>query len=532
MKNSKRRNVVLSISVVLLCFQNCGFAGPKQVIVGPRITELAEISTTNLPETAATSTSSNGGIAGTNNSTPSSPTPKPGNQNPPKLIWRGAITGSYAGYAQDNSKIHVPVGWGYMDPMILTKDGNQYAITMSACDAIDSVTYGRTYCLSVIRNGYEVVSQSLSMANTIHGLADYAYQTPILFTYGGEIHVAYWAQVGGKSTINIASASFGASYPWPWQLRGSFSSIEGTSTNYLGGAIGPDGTLVLTSITTEGESRRLDIFSSAFPYTQINASGSVATFSSAHWSPLYSHVTVAANGTIEILTTLANGTNCSETGVSYTAYKNVVQYRGTLSGGFIGAWSDGASDVALNPESNGDNCYFNNSRFPLDLFHDQSTATTYSIYKASDLDKLNAQGKFASNGSYKSKIKLVSSKGGLLVDDLGKYFTNFKSSVDIDAVSMTKLSTGEFVFIANNRAATLLNLANHLNIVTTKDFKIFSATWVYSTPFGPGHSVKVAQPYKNGGDLSPHLDFFHGGDLYNPSGVIQYNQFNYYRFSF
>jgi hypothetical protein len=49
--------------------------------------------------------------------------------------------------------------------------------------------------------------------------------------------------------------------------------------------------------------------------------------------------------------------------------------------------------------------------------------------------------------------------------------------------------------------------------VATRDFVTFSAPYVVNTPYGPGHTVKLAQPAKNGGDAPDALYVWNSGNL-------------------
>lgn len=163
----------------------------------------------------------------------------------------------------------------------------------------------------------------------------------------------------------------------------------------------------------------------------------------------------------------------------------------------------------------------------LSIFIQNASGVTYSIFRVSDLRNYDHSAMTSSNTHFTQRFQLNSSNG-LVVPDLGIYFYGFSSSDDIHAMSITQLADGRFVIVANRRDSSQGRL-NDINIITTRDFKSFTPSWIYDTPYGAGHSIKLGQPFKNGSSPITKLHMFHGGDLDQSDGVIRYSYFNFYR---
>lgn len=463
----------------------------------------------------------------------------------PTVEWIRALTGNWSSnpLSSPTEQIHTPIGWGYMNPMILVDGDDQYALTLNSCTSPADISFGKTQCGYIVKNGSEILDLGFNLGQSYDGAqGSHAYQPPMLFKHGQKLMLAYWMLLSEGSTIQLIGLDLNKSKK-SWAKLASYNT-SGT-INYLGGAMSSDGMIVIAGLSSQMNKTALAVVSIDPPYT--NFSDAVVAYQSSgpEWTPLYPHVSVDSNKNIDLFFTLQNNTQCAEPTKNadgslnypiYTSYKNVINIRGTMVTGFHSVWSDAAPDVAVDPQYSGDNCFYNSSRFPLDLLVDEDD-TRYFLYRADDLAHYNLKKgeKTASNNFFKRKFILTSSKG-FYFDKLADHFS-FQNNEQIDAMSMTKLSDGRFVFFANSRSSILSGLQNHINIIATRDFVNFEGPWTYSTPYGVGHSIKLAQPNKNGGRSPSCLDFYHGGDLYQKNGasdgnwgLIEYSQFQFYRF--
>lgn len=451
-----------------------------------------------------------------------------------KFNWIHGVTGSWSGYSLEVNKLNTPIGWGYMNPMLVVDGEDQYSITLTSCVSPGESHFGHVYCGYLIKNGIEIYDSGFSLGNSYSGfLADKAYQTPMLFKNGRTLYLAYWMSNLGTSMVNLISIDLDSAAPRRWVHRATYSMPSGASFNYLGGAISPNGTIIIAGLAVVNGVYSLQMISTFPPYTSFGSPVTAYTSGGANWIPLYPHVVVDQNNTIDLFFTLQNNTPCSESGTIYTSYKNVVNLRCTVGGGCQSIWSDAALDAAQDDTNSGDNCYFDSSRFPLDLIIDEK-GIRYFIYLSRDLKSYKSSAKLASNASSRKQFILVSSAGLNL--EMGSKFTSFEKVEQIDAMSMTKLTDGRFAIFANSRSSIMSGLKNHLNILVTRDFITFEGPYTYSTPFGVGHSIKLAQPNKNGSGAINKLHFSHGGDLYQRNGetdgnwgLIQYSQFLFYK---
>lgn len=448
-----------------------------------------------------------------------------------------ALTASGAGFTQpigsppNNTPgfgpLMPPVGWGYMDPMVVLMGQDEYAPLFFACPDSASTVDPNRACLYLTKNGV-IVSDLLAMAAPPGGgAATQAYQPPMLFARPstGSILAAFWSYTAAGAPLLQLYSITPAANPH-WTLMATLTGATGTNFNYLGGAMGPSGEIVVAGYGSGAPgTERLAITKIVPPYTTWQPLQTVAQYSSVAFQPLYPHVAIKADGKVSILATLNNGEKCSENPPAdppYTAYKNIVHFLGDYGSPFTLTWSEAAGDVLTDPAGKGDNCYYNDTRFPLDHFYDADTGDFYSIILASDVTTRDPANKKASNANYTRKIYLYKN-AARINNDLGALFSGyFGNSKNIDAMSMTKLDNGQFVLFANSRgpgqppgAGTTWPYTS-IGVTWSTNLTTFATPQYIATQFGAGHSIKVAQPDKNGASSVPDLVFFNSGDLYNP----------------
>ncbi|MCC8962099.1 hypothetical protein H8A95_07160 [Bradyrhizobium sp. Pear76] len=429
----------------------------------------------------------------------------------------------------------IPIGWAVMSPMIAVIDDDQYAPIFAPCNPAEPLLY----CVEILKNG-TTFSEPLDMGHAFVPAgfqAELAYHPPLLFTDGTRLLVAYWVRAKDhRSILQLLSLDPKASGIAPWALLSTFENRGDELLSYLGGAMGPDGEIVISAYGTGGPSRshRLEITKILPPYTgPWMPKQLIAEYPSPAYAPEYPHVAIRDDGSISILTVLANYTPCPETQVTYSVYKNVIAFDGRYGGSLAAKWSDATADTVTDPANHGDSCLFGADRYPLAHFWDKQSHAIYSIVRSADLDAVDATNKVASNARFSRTFKLYRD-GSLIVPDLAIYFSHYftdplhpcyrhESACHIHAMTMTRLDNGEFVIFANARDDDAATTYSKIGVIWSKDLQTFSEPVYLPTSYGPGYSIFVAQPDKNGMHSARKLQFFNAGNTYNPA-QLNYNQ--------
>ncbi|MTV17049.1 MULTISPECIES: hypothetical protein [Bradyrhizobium] len=429
----------------------------------------------------------------------------------------------------------IPIGWAVMSPMIVVIGDDQYAPIFAPCDPANP----GLYCVEILRNG-ATFSERLDMGHAFVPAgfqAGLAYHPPLLFTDGTKLLIAYWVRAKDeRSIVQLLSLDPKAPDPAPWTLLSTFENPGDELLSYLGGAMGPAGEIVIAGYGTGGPSRshRLEITKILPPYTgRWMPKQLIAEYPSPAYAPEYPHVAIRDDGSISILTVLANYTPCPENQVTYSVYKNVIAFEGRYAGSFVAKWSDATADTVADPANHGDSCLFGAERYPLAHFWDKQSHAIYSIVRTADLDGVDAGNKVESNARFSRTFKLYRD-GVLIVPDLAAYFSQYfidpqhpcyrpQSACHIHAMTMTRLDSGEFVILANARDDDPATTYSKIGVIWSKDLHAFSEPAYLPTPYGPGYSIFVAQPDKNGMHSMRKLQFFNAGNTYNQA-QINYNQ--------
>ncbi|WP_050629481.1 hypothetical protein [Bradyrhizobium viridifuturi] len=453
-----------------------------------------------------------------------------------EMQWQVAGAAADSSYVRDGkAQPSIPIGWAVMSPMIVVIDGDQYSPIFAPCDPANP----GLYCVEILRNG-TTFSESLDMGHAFAPAgfqADLAYHPPLLFTDGTRLLVAYWARAKDhRSIIQLLSLDPKSPGPAPWTLLSTFENRGDELLSYLGGAMGPTGEIVIAGYGTGGPARshRLEIIKILPPYTgPWMPKQLIAEYPSPAYAPEYPHVAIRDDGSISILTVLANYTPCPENQVTYSVYKNVIAFEGRYGGSFAARWSDATADTVSDPANHGDSCLFGADRYPLAHFWDKQSQAVYSIVRSADLDGVDATNKVESNTRFSRTFKLYRDDS-LIVPDLAAYFPQYftdpqhpcyrpQSACHIHAMTMTRLDNGEFVIFANARDDDPATSYSKIGVIWSKDLQTFSEPVYLQTPFGPGYGISVAQPDKNGMHSVPKLQFFNAGNTYNPA-QLNYNQ--------
>ncbi len=494
----------------------------------------------------------------------------------PTADWSVPRTASFANDLC-NCPAPVPVGWGGQQPMIIVdENGDQFAPIWY----IDTAT-GK-YCFLLTKNGQDfalTICQGGAYVPSGATITE-SNQPPLFFLHGDRIVVAYWADVDSdgattqsspvadRSIINVLSVNTNQSAPAVWTFVGRYTTPSMTKLNYLGGAIDPNtGRIVIAGYGTDiglptigPPTTRLEMVTIDPPYDQYNQGFSpkcnvLLPDASLFSDYLYPHLVIDSMSHVHVMFEIENGQTCIPGPCppfsQPTTYKSVVKLTvvdTTPTPPFdLCTLSTLPGDTVIHTPPDGQAfplyglpCVHRSSRFPCDLFYDESDDGVYWIVRAQDVTDTSSPCRMDWNNQYTQAFSLYKN-GQQIVADLSAVFTQFANPLDINMMTMTKLTDGRFVITANSRTAATDGNPNHINIVTTTDFATFSPNWFYSTQFGVGQRLRVSKPNKNGSWPSPKLHLFHGGDECNPTmignsclpgpGQNTPHQFVFYRFT-
>lgn len=427
-----------------------------------------------------------------------------------------------------------PIGWGYHAPNLVLVDGVAYATVFYPCDPSDR----QGYCFGVFADGAQV-GGAVDMRADFAPLGftpTQAYQPPSLFHEGGELFAAYVVGgfVGGQVAAAVQLVRLSISSP-SWELAATHLMPANQTLGYLGGAMGPGGSIVVggwallqADASPASLPHALEFLRIAPPYTNWSPPFDLLMFNGPAFQPLYPHVVVHGDTDFSAMTVLANGQSCEGIGGVPTNYKNVASYRATFGVGSTPVWSDAAGDAVQSPATNGSPCLWNNQRFGLDFLLDDAS-TAWSIQRAQDLTAIMPPpNEHLSNGRFELRFELR--QGGSLVNAaLGDAFAPVLVPESIDAISFTRLADGRWALVANERGNAIDGGSEDIAIVSTTDFVEFSEAFALPTEFGAGHSVGLVKPDKNGSDAPADLHLWHSGNLDHPSAENTFLRYRYAR---
>lgn len=409
-----------------------------------------------------------------------------------------------------NAEKWIDFVWGKQLPGIVDVNDEAYAPVFYPCSF---QTAPMEYCMFLTKNGQRF-SDVLHMAKDFlpNDLAGkYGYQPPMVLHHQGEIFVAYSLQAETShswlsptkqvSVINLVSIGTGDT-TGSWRHRARFVTKPDETLNYLGGAIGRDGTIYIAGAQGSHGDPALQLLSIPPPYATFS-SDTVAVYSNRLNQALYTQVVVNGENDIVLATTLGfvppAGTVCADgKPPEYLNYKNFIVYKGRPGATFQALESDGTPDFIANGV--GDPCTGRgNFRLPLASWYDKPSDKTFVLY-----DSRTRQ----PDGSLKMEFILRDVNDHGFRVDLGQkihYPAGFmKGSIDV-----TRLGD-QYVILALG----LSPQDTHILAVTTRDFSTFSAPTVAKIDdvFGRIMGVKTVSPGKNGSDTSRALFYFERPD--------------------
>lgn len=460
----------------------------------------------------------NGTALWTSNFTPDAPTWPPLGQLATQTTF--AYTASFAWNIFGSDYLYkAPIGWGYMDPMVVVKGNDFYVPILIPCDDTSSATR-KVYCLYISKNGSSLLSQSALRLGAGGGDTPLeSFQPPSIFLNGNLLLVGYWYQ-DQNNVSSYALDGIDVTSPNPgWSRYATHKTTSGTF-NYTGAAMGRDGTIYVAGALDTTSQKSLNLIRIQPPYTAFEGPQTVYSYSGTSYWSLYPHVVVTDTNEVHVLFNLYNGNICPSAGYAYTSYKVAAQYKGVWGQSFQGVWSDAPADTLAGPLTNGSNCNYHAARFPLDLLYSRPLGATFAIIRKEDQPTAlpNATSPPSDIENYTQRFVLYRN-GAIRSADLGAAFASiFPTSKDIDAMSMTQLADGTFVLFANSRSTL-----GSFGVVTTKDFVTFSpAQSIATNNFGAGHSILVGKSYKNTQSNVNRVVYYHSG-RFNDNWVHLHN---------
>ena len=421
---------------------------------------------------------------------------------------------------QGDIPLPVPQGWALHAPQIISTDDVFYVSTTFACPEFPTLM-----CLRLMRNGREqVAAQDLVMGGSPE-TARRSYQPPGIYLAGDQVFAISWfTSAQWVSSIAIDRLDLSSDAP-QWQRVTEISDAP----NYLGGTMGPDGTIYFGGWSGYG-TNALQLYRLAAPYAEVEGPIDVASYNGANqFQALYPHILVRPDGRLSVLTVLENGQTCEPVGRTITAYKTVVVYEGEWGGDFRQSWSNSPRDVVRNTDNNGDVCRQTDARFPQSYVLSPADGRAYAAISVRDRTEDEGGHPLIRSFEFSQRFE-IRADGEVLVRDAAPLFDAvFGNPLSIEVVNLAVTPQGDFVIFALNRGSER-GAPRRIGVVTTRDFETFSpARWI-DAPDGAGHIVITAQPGRNStepfGELvlmftgSYHLDGSEPADIYDYRGGI------------
>ncbi len=417
----------------------------------------------------------------------------------------------------------VPAGWGVMSPAVVVSGEDQYSFAMHGCDANRDDRW-RIQCVELTKNGRTITEtlnfQTLASNNAFPpGTAPQdikqSYQPPLLFRHRNKLILVHWALMPDRGINIIFAHSVDLRLPTPlkWKFESRHVYVDHTVFNYLGGAIKGDQIFIAgwRSGGSPGYNRseliNLRFANGMWVFTGPKA---IAIYDRLpEFMPLYPHVLILDNNEIRVLGSLQDGREKSQFAdcVKGQRYHNIAEWKGRWeqSQPFEAVWSD---------RGKFDPCLVDGNvqvRFAYDFLcvgcgdGNVSNDDIYAIYQKRDLVAL---------GQSKIKLQFPIRKNGVVVqNDLGNAFGNDQLKNRISFMSMTHLSSSQFVFATNIDRDIYLQVSS--NLTNFLDSPVIKKTnLIDGTEIGIGNQIKMGQPNKNGSDrLIPKLHMYHSGTV-------------------
>ncbi len=417
----------------------------------------------------------------------------------------------------------IAAGWGVMSPAIVVSGDDQYTFAMYGCDT-KANDRSSIQCIELTKNG-ETITETLNFRsltkNTAFppgtGPSDIidSYQPPLLFKHKNKLILVHWSRMTqrGINIIFVHSVDLRLPAPLKWKFEARHVYVDHTTFNYLGGSIKGDNIFISGWRSGGGANyNRLELINLRYGNGLWLFTGPkpVAVYDGLPgFTPLYPHVLVLDNDEIRVLGTFQDVRKSSPfmDCAKGLRYHNIGEWKGRWeqSHPYEAVWSDrGRHDPCLVGGNE-------QVRFAYDFLcvgcgdGNVSNDNVYAVYQKRDLVALG-----------QSKIELqfpIRKNGKVVQNNLGDAFGNEQLQNRISFMSMTHLSSSQFVFATNIDQDIYLQVSSDLtNFLDTPVIK--KTNLMDGTVIGVGNQIKLGQPNKNGSDrLIPKLHLYHGGTV-------------------
>ncbi|MEM9546963.1 MAG: hypothetical protein AAGA77_13365 [Bacteroidota bacterium] len=416
-----------------------------------------------------------------------------------------------------------PAGWGVMSPAVVVEGEDQYAFAMYGCDQTQNDRW-RIQCVEIVKNG-EPISETLSFrtmtegslvpAGTHRNEINQAYQPPLLFKHRNKLILIHWAYMTARG-INIIyahSVDLRLQPPLQWKYERSHIYVDNTTFNYLGGALKGDD-IYIAGWRAGGalNYNRSELINMHFANDTWVFTGpqTIAAYDGNNgFEVLYPHVLVLDNDEIRVLGTFHDSRKESEFNscVEGLRYHNIAEWKGRWrqSQPYQAVWSDRAD---LDPCSYGGN---EQLRFVYDYLcvgcgdGNPGNDDIYAVYQHRDVTSFCPK-------TLENRFP-IRKNGVVILNDVGEKFTGGASNSQVYFMSMTHLSSGQFVFattIGND-----INLQVSSNLIDFLPKSVVKRTiFNNDVEIGTGNQIKLGQSNKNGSDRRiDKLHLYHSGRI-------------------
>jgi len=417
----------------------------------------------------------------------------------------------------------IAAGWGVMSPAVVVSGDVQYSFAMHGCDS-EANDRWRIQCIELTKDG-RPISDILNFRSLTPNTAfppgtgpqdiKQSYQPPMLFKHGNKlilVHRAYMPD-RGINIIFVHSVDLRLPAPLKWKYEARHYYVDHTTFNYLGGAMKGDNIFIAGWRNGGGANyNRLELINLRFGNGMWLFTGPkpIAVYDGLpEFTPLYPHVLILDNDEIRVLGSFQDVRKNSPfmDCVKGQRYHNIAEWKGRWeqSQPYEAVWSDrGKFDpclVGVNEQV----------RYAYDFLcvgcGDDNTSNddVYSVYQKRDLVKL---------GQSKIELRFPIRKNGIVVqNDLGMAFGNEQLKNRMSFISMTQLSSSQFVFATNIDRDIYLQVSSDLTNFLDSPV-IIKTNLIDGTEIGVGNQIKLGQPNKNGSDrLISKLHMYHGGTV-------------------
>jgi hypothetical protein len=206
----------------------------------------------------------------------------------------------------------LPVGWGYMDPMVVRTGGHVYAPEYYPyADYAQISPYNAYYVLQTTKDG-QPFGNSYVMGTSLQAGGTEAYQPPMVFAHNGNLIVAYWEMLpSGGGVVKFVNFNM---TPDPngnyWSNFATYQdpAAPGDDFNYLGGAANWNSdSIYIAGCETDATNSWLKLVQFDVGAGTFQTQTLMGPLPEPYFKAVYPQVAIdPANGNVNVLATLGN----------------------------------------------------------------------------------------------------------------------------------------------------------------------------------------------------------------------------------